>query len=520
MDVQHQTEEVRGAVIKREGTRPVITAEVIDGLVQGILKKNFDKPAATPEVHREWWKMCAAPDKYVAIAAPRGHAKSTAITHAYVIANIVFRVKKFILIVSDTETQSTFFLNDIKKELIENDDLREMFGIKGLVKDTDSDFIIEFMDGTKARVVAKGSGQSLRGVKWDNMRPDLIVGDDLENDEIVMNKERRRKFRHWFTGTLVPCLSKDGQIRLVGTILHLDSMLERVMPKRSRKDNTVTELKTVSGPTSIWLAAKYKAHNPDFSKTLWPEYKGAEWLKAERRVYQDQGMLDVWSQEYLNEPMDEASAPFRRGDFKPMEQKGKEKQKEDHYYIGTDFALSLDQQRDYSAFVVGRVTSDNVLQIVHVIKERMQSDEIEEMIFELNRMYKPEAFFFEKGQIWQALSPHLMNGMQERNEYFAYELFASITDKLSRSSAIRSRMRVGAVEFDKEADWYQDFEEECLRFPRAGHDDQVDALAIVGRGLNSFVAAPTKEEQDQDDFEEALIMAGLREQGRNEETGY
>ena len=64
-----------------------------------------------------------------------------------------------------------------------------------------------------------------------NRRPGLIVGDDMENDEIVMNRDRRLKFKRWFYGALLPALSDKGKIRLVGTILHLDSLLENLMPK-------------------------------------------------------------------------------------------------------------------------------------------------------------------------------------------------------------------------------------------------------------------------------------------------
>src|SRR5689334_3226364 len=181
------------------------------------------------------WEMCCSPYKFVAIAAPRGFAKSTAITHAYVIANIVFRERSFVLVVADTEGQAGFFVEDIKKALAENEDLMKAFGIKKLIKDSSTDFIIEFDDGHQARVIAKGSGQKLRGVKWDHKRPDLIVCDDLENEELVKNKERREDFRNWFSGALIPALSKNGIIRVVGTILHTDSMLNNKMPKMNRK---------------------------------------------------------------------------------------------------------------------------------------------------------------------------------------------------------------------------------------------------------------------------------------------
>jgi predicted phage terminase large subunit-like protein len=436
------------------------------------------------------------------------------------LAKIVFRESDFILVVSDTETQAVFFLQDLKKELTENEDLRKMFGVGELVKDTDSDFIIQFDDGKKCRVIAKGSGQSLRGVKWDGKRPNLIVCDDLENDEIVMNKERRDKFRRWVSGTLIPCLSKDGIIRVVGTILHADSYLERLMPKEHRKDVLVEDLKVSYLPNAkaVWKAAKYKAHDRKMTKALWPENKPIAWLMEERQTYIEQGMTDVWSQEMLNVPLDEENAPFRRGDFKEMAPE--DLNHNWNYYVACDLALSLEQSRDYTCFVVGAVDETGKLYIPHIIHTRMQSDEIEETIFELAKTYDPELFFFEKGQAWLSVEPHVVRGMLERNAFFSYELFPSITDKVSRASAIRSRMRVGAVKFDKSSDWWPDFEDECLKFPRGAHDDQVDALSLLGRGLKKFIEAPTNQEIAEEAEEEMKFTSGFYEAGISEHTGY
>lgn len=498
----------------------MLTAEVIEGLVRAVLKKNFDSPAETPECHREWWDLCCQNNPYVAIAAPRGHAKSTAITHAYTIANIVFRERSFVLVVSDTETQATFFVQDIKKELTENEDLMKMFGIKGLAKDADTDFIVEFDDGHKARVIAKGSGQSLRGVKWHGKRPDLIVCDDLENDEIVMNKERREKFRRWVSATLLPCRSKTGIVRVIGTILHQDAFLERLMPQVGRKGVIVEGLKVSYAPNAhrVWKAIKYRAHDTKMTTALWPEHKPIEWLKKERETYIEQGMLDVWSQEMLNEPLDEENAPFRRGDFKDFTE-------EDHnrrfnYYIGTDFALSLEQKRDFCCFVVGGIDQEGKLYIPHVIHARMQSDEIEETLFQLAKQYNPEMIFFEKGQIFLSLQPHLLDGMVRRNQYFTYEALPSVTDKLSRAASIRARMRIGAVKFDKKADWYPDFEEELLKFPRGTHDDQVDAISLLGRGLLRFASALSDKEVAEEEYDAQLREGEVHELGRSLVTGY
>jgi hypothetical protein len=57
-------------------------------------------------------------------------------------------------------------------------------------------------DGHQFRIMALGSEQKVRGLLWNGRRPNLIVGDDLENDEIVMNSERRQKFANWVDNAL------------------------------------------------------------------------------------------------------------------------------------------------------------------------------------------------------------------------------------------------------------------------------------------------------------------------------
>ena len=63
---------VRRKNVKHRKEVPLLTAEHIEGFVEGCLKSNFDTPSDIPECHREWWQMCCSKHKFVAIAAPRG----------------------------------------------------------------------------------------------------------------------------------------------------------------------------------------------------------------------------------------------------------------------------------------------------------------------------------------------------------------------------------------------------------------------------------------------------------------
>jgi predicted phage terminase large subunit-like protein len=503
-----------------------LNADVMEGFVNSVLRKNFDRPAATPEFHKEIWDLVTSPAKQVAIAAPRYHAKSTAVTHAYTLASVLFRESRYVLIVSDTVSQAIQFLGDIKKELLDNEDLRSLFSIKDgpFPKDTEDDLIVEMDDGYTFRIQAKGSEQKLRGLKWANLRPDLVIGDDMENDEIVMNKDRRMKFKRWFYGALIPCVSSSGKIRIVGTILHLDSLLENLMPTsqlathRGVKDLVREDLKEYSRNVLPWKSVKYRAHTDDFETLLWPEMKTAEQFKMLKDDYVRQGLADIYSQEMLNIPLDISDTFFKKVDFVAM--KPEDQKKKLVYYATCDLAVSQSQRADYSAFVVGGMDDEGKLYCKHVIKERMDALEIVDTILMIQKIYKPVLFGLEQGTIQKAIGPYLNEEMLKRGEFINTVLLKPSGDKLTRARSIQARMRSGACRFDKETDWYQNFEDELLRFPRDKHDDQVDAWAYLGLMLDRMWEAPTEKEIEEEEYEAYIRESNVVDSGRSAVCGY
>jgi len=501
-----------------------LNAEVMEGFVNSVLRKNFDKPAPTPQFHKEIWELVTSNNKQVAIAAPRYHAKSTAVTHAYTLASVLFRESRYVLIVSDTVTQAVQFLGDIKKELLDNDDLRSLFSVSSFPKDTEDDLIVEMEDGYTFRIQAKGSEQKLRGLKWANLRPDLIIGDDMENDEIVMNKDRRQKFKRWFYGALIPCVSSSGKIRIVGTILHLDSLLENLMPAtlvnshRGVKSLIREDLKEYSLNVLPWKSVKYRAHTDDFKTLLWPEMKSAAEFRLQKEDYVRQGLADVYSQEMLNVPLDVGDTFFKTTDFVAM--KPEDQKKNLVFYATCDLAVSQSQRADYSAFVVGGMDEDGKLYCKHVIAERMDGLEIIDTIFMIQKIYKPVLFGFEQGVIQKALGPFFNEEMLKRGEFINTVLLKPSGDKLTRARSIQARMRSGACRFDKDAEWYQSFEDQLLRFPRDKHDDMVDAWAYLGLMLDRMWEAPTEKELKSEEYDAFIKESNVVDSGRSIVCGY
>ena len=120
--------------------------------------------------------MLAAPGKRSAVAAPRGHAKSTVMTLKNVLHAALYGYKQYILLISDTETQAAGFLESIKYELETNPRILRDFG-EQMGKKTWKTSSILLRSG--CRIDAVGTGQKLRGRRNYQRRPDLILCDDI-----------------------------------------------------------------------------------------------------------------------------------------------------------------------------------------------------------------------------------------------------------------------------------------------------------------------------------------------------
>lgn len=504
-----------------------LTADTVEGFVGSILASRYDEATAIPQFHKELWQLACSDDKYVAVAAPRGHAKSTAGTIAYTLASILFRQSNYAVIVSDTESQAIMFLLAIKSELTDNDDIAALFKLtkddKGVKfeKDTETTLVGSFADGHKFRIIAKGSEGSLRGMLWNGQRPDLIVIDDFENDELVMNKERREKLKRWFYGALLPMLKPSGKIRMWGTILHSSSLLENLMPSLSMKDTIVEPLKTYSlrGRRSkgLFNSVKYRAHDDLMTEFLWPARFNEEYFTSKQREFERQGLSDVYAQEFLNLPIDASRAYYKRSDLLAMTAADRKSRKK--YYITADLAISQAESADFSVFVVAGVDENRNVHILNVIRERMDSLEIIETLFRLNSIYAPEAIGIEKMQVSQSLAPIISEEMSRRNQFpNIYQISHMNKDKPSRGRSMQARVRAQTVRFDKEAEWWPAFEEEVTQFPRSPKDDQADAFAYVGLLLDKMVEAQTDREVKEE--EDELATAESTTYSRNAYTGY
>lgn len=486
-------------------TRPVkLTADIVEAFSGTFLSPRYDDPKPTPAFHRLCWELYASDYPQCAVAAPRDHAKSTSLTMDYGLAESLFRSSDYTILIGSTEEKAAEQLSNISEELHDNLDLREEFGVHDFETDTNTDIIVRMDDGWRFRILARGAEQKIRGALWKGKRPNLILCDDMEDDEQVESRERRRKFRRWFFRAARQALSRSGRLRVHGTILNEDSLLARLMKNKT------------------WQHLFFKAHTSfsDFSDILWPEAWSEARLRARRQEFIEDDDAPGYSQEFLNTPLDDTTAYLRRGDFKPMEEADHKTPK--IICAAADFAVSKSDLANRTSFSIGGKCVQNRIYFLDQRVGRWDTVEWIDEMFSVQEAWSPEVFFVEDGVIWKAVKRMVYNAMEEKDVFINIEAIPSVKDKATRGRPLQKRMRAGNCRFDKEAEWYPDFEDELLRFTGGSdalQDDQFDSASLLVSGLEHQGAVV--EEDFETEEEQYLKRHDPRKSlGRNLTTGY
>jgi predicted phage terminase large subunit-like protein len=488
--------------------KPQLKSRHINAFVQAFLLETLDEPCPTPKFHWEMWDMVCSEHTHVAIAAPRNHAKTSSVTNAVVLAHALMGINDFFLIVSETWAKAKKFLSSISTTLKDNAELRKEYGPITFEKDTEEEIIVNCAVG-KFCIIIRGAEQNMRGAMWGTKRPNFVIADDIENDQCVNSPERRTKFREDFQNILLCCGSLSCRYRVIGTILHYDSLLENLMSD------------------TMWRTKRYRAHEgiDDFSNILWPERWTEKALRDVRQRFANMHNLDGYSQEYLNIPMSTEDQYLRPEDMLPM---GEEELK-DHakgkmsYYAAADLAISRKTRADYTVIGVMGVTSKNFRCIVDVRRIKKDSLGIIRELLSVQERYKPEIFGIEKGQIKETIGPFLSEEMRKTGVYINIEPLSPAGDKPSRGRSFQAMHRAGSIKFDKDASWYMTLEDELLKMSdsgmKGGHDDQFDVMAYLGMMVDQIVK-PNSEEEEYEDEMDRYRKAEVKSNGRSLITGY
>ncbi|MBR5607057.1 MAG: hypothetical protein IKW44_01615, partial [Bacteroidaceae bacterium] len=173
---------------------------------------------------------------------PRGHAKSTHFD-IFLPLWLMFQPKRLInvmVVVGKSEESAIGLLSDIQAELEFNQRIIADFGEQKAVGSWQEG---QFVTQSDVAFFARGRGQSPRGLRYKEARPDYIVIDDLDDDELCRNEKRVKDLTDWVKEALFGALDVGrGRFIMVGNLISKNSVLANIA---ATKGVYVSEIKAV-----------------------------------------------------------------------------------------------------------------------------------------------------------------------------------------------------------------------------------------------------------------------------------
>lgn len=416
----------------------------------------------TAQFHKELFELTEGADKTMVIEAFRGSGKTTIMGTSYAIWSILgMQQKKFVLIITKTESQARQYLANIKMELESNKLLRLDLGPFEEPNDEWRAVSI-VLPKYKARVTVASIDNSIRGIKHGANRPDLIICDDLEDLDIVKTQESRDKMFNWLTGDIIPLGDKNTRLIVIGTKLHNDSIIMRL--KKAILEGRM------DGITKAYPFLK------EDGTAMWPEkYTSQSEIETLRKSVPSP---QAWQREYMLQIIADDDQVVRPEWIQKYQSITYDM---DCRYAacGVDPAISEKETADYTAivsgFVCGRKNNMKIYIARDPINERMDFPKSLEKIKTMSKLmgYGVPAQVFIEGVAYQK---SLIE--QLRSEGFpAKEFKPQGSDKRARLSLVSGLIQSGRVLFPD--DRAEKLIAQITGFGTERHDDLVDAFCIL-----------------------------------------
>ena len=389
------------------------------------------------------------------ILLPRKHLKTTLITIAWTIQQLIKNPNLRFFITNERADNAKSFLREIKTQLEKNELFRELYGDWVNVKEkwTETQIIIKPRDLTaKEPTIQTGSvDTSLVSQHYDR-----IISDDLVSRNNTGTRDQMEKVKQYWRD-LISLLEEGGFQVDIGTRWHFDDM-------------------------HGWLIE----NNPD-----WPQFIRSCYneegvpifpLKFTKeslaRTREEIGSYD-FSCLYMNNPVDDESAAFKRSQMENRFTEADLVGKKLTTFITIDNAPSSKDHTDFIGVIVNSVDREGNWYVRWVERVRGNTPTLIDKIFQLEAYWKPEMIGVEQKAFEDLIRPYIDQEMRRKNRFFS---ICELKDQKKRKETrikgrLQGRFESKSIFLRKDPeDDTEKLVDELIRFPKARYDDLADAL--------------------------------------------
>lgn len=396
----------------------------------------------------------------------RESAKTT-FAKLFIIWLIATNKKKYVNVDSADKENAERILFDVAYEMVNNKRLQADFGVlfskERSISDIKQNKINNFVCENGIRVEAHSTQESVRGRIHLNQRPDFLILDDFETNKTKDSEAYTKQVKDHITEAMAG-MSPDGCILYLGNYIteygNVNWLLERAKTDPMIRVRNIPVILENGKPA--W-EGKYALTDEEAKKT------GKVSIEDKQRQL---GSL-VFSYEMMNQPIDESMAEFKKQHIHSITEE-EVLQKETLCYVTIDSAVSKKDEADFTGITINRVDINNKWYI-HAYRLKVNSKELIDHLFYLNKNYSPKMIGIEKTSFSLAVQPFLEEEMRKQQVFFSVTpLEHKLQNKEARIRGLIPRWESNSIFLVGTNSHLID---EMRTFPRGQHDDILDSFA-------------------------------------------
>lgn len=418
------------------------------------------------EVHEDLEVFLKKPSRKKALILPRGHLKSTFVTIAFSIQQILKNPNIRILIANQVWDMSRKFLSEIKAQL-EQSHLKSLFGNFVSARWNADEIIVRQRTRPKKEptVLTTGlEGESTGG------HFDLIILDDLtglQNSKTTEQREKTKAYRR----SMINLLDPAGLLIDIGTRWHLDDTFAVIFEKEMKYYDVMVRKVIENGKV---IFPKHFAKKFNDVRKDWMTVDDPTCLDYIDHLRASMPLEDFYAQ-YLNDPVAAENQMIQSEMFRYWNQKPEGL----YVSMAVDFAISQKREADFTGIVVLGMDSEYRIYVLDAIRGHWTPAQIVDNIFQKQSQWRPFEVGMETNGFQRTLKLACEAEMRTRKQFFSIVEVKNGPDKQkdNRIKSLEPFYRRGDV-FHAAYMKGKDLESELLTFPRGKHDDLVDAMSM------------------------------------------
>lgn len=426
-------------------------------------------------------KICRGEIDNLLIFAPPGSAKSTFVTQLFIAWYLSNHPDHKVLFATHSVEFAERWGRRIRADLQEN---RLVLGVE---PDQTNQAAARWALKTGGELYGVGAGVGISG-----FRADLgVIDDPFGSREDAWSETVRQKRWEWYVSDFSARLKPRARRVIMHTRWHEEDIAGRVL---SQVERGIIKAEVICIPA---IAGDKDILGRQPGEYLWDEPGGYDYGGFLRQRQREESPM-MWSALYQQAPAPEEGDYFKAEWLKPIDRLPDIKTM--RIYGGSDYAVTSDGG-DYTVHAVVGVDPEGKTYLLDLWRKQASPDVWIERFCDLVLQWKPMGWAEETGQIRSGVGPFIDKRCVERKAFVYREQFPTRGDKAIRASSIRGRMAQMGLYVDFNAPWFAALRSELLSFPAGKHDDQVDALGLVGQLLDKMLSGdPIPQPKKRDDL--------------------